>query len=331
MNRRTFILQTAAAFAMSARAADPALVEHLRAGAKPVAAEREVLAALAPKVYELEAEYDSGGHVIKLFLSQHGQHQKEHHIVENRPGVGDADAPLLARLPQLQAICFEMQPVTEKGLPVLNALKHLRDVRFHYMAAGIDPDFATVVNGRDLDVLHIKHNFSAKPDVGKLGAFPNLRYLVLDTTVAKAPCVEFVKKCLRVEVFELHRPTLRPEQFGELCAHLPNVRWFEVKPNIGGCGALQHLKLMPRLECLQLSQWKDGALPFDDGLEHLVPVKTLKHLNVPSGSTPADLDRLRQARPDIQIASRDVKFPPKQAADGTLFGSGTSPIVAVEK
>ena len=78
------------------------------------------------------------------------------------------------------------------------------------------------------------------------------------------------------------------------------------------------------------SRWPAGVLPFDSGLMQLVPVKTLKHLSIPTGSTPDDIARLRQARPDIQIASRDLKFPPKQAADGTRFGRGTSPIVSAE-
>ncbi len=306
-----------------AAAADPALVERVPAGVTPDPAQRKVVEALAAKVYELEVEYDRAGHVVRLFATNHEVRKAAHKIADDRPGLTDADAPSLAGLPRLAGLCFEKQGLTEKGLEVLRGLP-LTDVRFHYMPAGIDPHFAAVVNGKDLDVLHVKHCFRSRPDVARLGGFPNLRYLVLDTTAAGPACVAFVKACPKIEVFELHRPSLTAEQFGELAANLPNVRWVEVKPSVGGAGALRHLRAMPKLEALMLSQWKAGALPYRNGLEHLVPLKGLKAVSV-DGATAADLELLRQARPDLKVAVRDESFAPHVAADGTVYNR-TSPI-----
>ncbi len=298
-------------------ASDPALVERIPKGTTPDAGDRAVVEKLSTQVYELEVEYDTGGRVVKLFATNHTVNQKTRKIADDRPGLGDGDAADLAKLAKLTAICLEKQAITEKGLAALKDLP-LTDVRLHYMPKAIDPKFPAFLNGKPLEVLHLKHNFSAKVDMTVLKGFPDVRYLVLDTTAAGPGCVALVKGCPKVEVFELHRPKLTAAQFGELCDHLPNCRWFEVKPDIGGAAALKHLAKLPKLEALMLSQWKAGTLPYADGLEHLAAVKGLKAVSL-SGAAAEDVAKLKAAAPHLKVSGADSPFPEHQTADGTRY------------
>lgn len=300
-----------------ASAADPALVERVPKGTTPDTGDRAIVEKLAAKVYELEVEYDAGGQVVKLFATNHGVNQKSRKITEERPGLGDTDAADLAKLTKLSGLCLEKQSMTEKGLDGLTNLP-LTDVRLHYMPKPIDAKFPAFLNGKSLDVLHLKHNFSAKVDVTVLKKFPDLRYLVLDTTAAGAGCVAFLKGCPKVEVFELHRPKLSAAQFGELCDNLPNCRWFEIKPDIGGAAAIKHLAKLPKLEALMLSQWKPGSLPYLDGLEHLAGVKSLKFVSL-TGAKAEDVMKFKAAVPHIKVTDIDTPFPEHATADGTRY------------
>ncbi len=298
-------------------AADPALVERIPKGTTPDAGDHAILEKLAPKVYELEVEYDAAGRVVKMFATNHLVNQKARKITEQRPGLQDEDAASLAKLSRLTGICFEKQAITEKGLATLKDLP-LTDVRLHYMPRGIDPKYPAFLNGKPLDVLHLKHNFSSKVDVTVLKDFPDVRYLVLDTTAAGPGCVTFVKGCPKVEVFELHRPRLSGAQFEELCDHLPNCRWLEIKPDIGGATSLKHLAKLPKLEALMLSQWKAGTLPYADGLEHLVAIKGLKVVSL-SGAKPEDIAKLTAAAPHLKVAGSGTPFPEHKTTDGTQY------------
>jgi hypothetical protein len=317
MNRASLSLMVFTAAATAASAADPALHERIPPGVTPDPAQRKIAEELAAKVYELEVEYDADGQVTRLLATVHEVRRKARKIAEERKGITDADAPLLAKFPRLRGVCFEKQPITEKGPAVLKDLP-LTDVRLHSMPPGIDPHFATVVNGKPLTVLHVKHNFWCKPDVSELGGFPDLKYLVLDTTAAGPACVDFVAKCPKVEIFELHRPRITGEQFARLCVHLPSVRWMEIKPDIGGAGSLNHLQKAPKLEALMLSQWKAGTLPFENGLEHLAGVKSLKYL-IASGAKPDAIAKLKALRPDLKVCPADGPFPEHVDSEGTRY------------
>lgn len=304
--------------AVQVRGADPALVAQVPKGVTPDKTQQETVAALAAKVYRLEVGYDKDGNVDRLWLSQHEANRKKAQIATDRPGFGDADAEMLLAFPKLRSIGFEKQPITEKGLEVLKRFS-LDDVKFHYMTEKIRPDFVNVVKGMDLRILEIKHNFHADPDVSGLKGFPNLKYLVLDTTAADARCLKLVTACPNVEALELHRPKLTDAQFGQFVDALPKLRWLHLKSDIGGPGALRHLSRLRNLEVLWIAQWKTGPLPFQGGVEHLAGVTSLKYLEI-NGVGADALEPFQKARPDVKVAGpNNPSRPPPASAQGEVF------------
>jgi hypothetical protein len=268
------------------------------------------------KVYSLGLDWDDEGNITQIRFSNHGVYKGDQ---PEKPGVDDEDMLGLLAFPHLKDIGWEKQRVGDKGTSLLKHFPQIEQVRFHYMAGWfrdnqqrdkIQADFMLVVDGYEkLKALELKHLFALDAtSVHKFKhPFPALEYMELDCESAGPPAVHLVSLAPKLKGLELHRTTLSDEQFGKIVDLAPNLIYLELKPKGHRQGfvtgrSLRHLARLKNLQVLRLSHngWK--PLGFEDGLEHLVELKSLKSVWIPdSATTEADIEKLRKARPDLEI------------------------------
>lgn len=268
------------------------------------------------KVYKLDLDWDDKGRITRIRFSNHGVYKGDQ---PEKPGVDDSDMQGLLEFKQLKDIGWEKQRVGDKGTAILKHFPQIEEVRFHYMAGWfrdndqrdkIHADFMLVVEGyKHLKALELKHLFALDDtSVHKFKKeFPSLEYMELDCESAGPPAVHIVSLAPKLKGLELHRTTLTDEQFGKIIDLAPNLVYLEVKPRSHKEGlvtglSLRHLKRLKKLQVLRLSHNGWMPLQYDDGLEHLVGIKSLKTVWIPKqATTAADIEKLRQARPDLEI------------------------------
>ncbi|WP_319592423.1 hypothetical protein [uncultured Draconibacterium sp.] len=262
---------------------------------------------------------DNQENVTCLFFSNHKNWE------HNNPGtfgITDKDMSLLKNFPELKSIKLEMQRVTSAGCQELKNCSKIEELMFHYMDyqfskrqqdSLINPDFMLVANAfcKQLQVLEIKHNFRLKTTrIGDLKPMPKLRRLVLDNTSAESVAVPFIRSCQALEELELHRTKIRNSEVDKILGDLTKLEKLWIRPENGdypqkidyqvirSIGHLEHLKeLMLKLNI--------GTLPFENGLEYLVPMKSLKKLILNSDYTrdTESIALLHKYRPDLTIIS----------------------------
>jgi hypothetical protein len=275
-------------------------------------AQKAIVDAFAAKCVMSKAVYDEAGNVRKLALSCHAAFHKD----KSQPvpgGVNDAEFAAVLKLPRLEAIFLEKQPLSDRGYALLANLKELRDVRIHYpmgvksKPAEMPPtpataDFALFLN--DLPpqrILQLKHSFSVPGDgIGKLKLQPDLEHLEIDTICAGPAAVPFIVAAPKIRNLQVHRATWTDADLQKVLAGLPELEVLELKPNrmpndpITG-RSLRGLQNCSKLRLIQLvGNWKE--LPFEGGLDAVVPLKALRQINI----APSDLKGLSIESPEIQ-------------------------------
>ena len=301
-----------------------ALVSLAPAHAADQAALAERLAATADAA---TVEKDDSGRVVRLALSNHQQHRPGNDkAVLGKPGLTDADLPDLLQLTSLRALFLEKQALTAAGHARLAELPALEDLRLHYMGdrftygshklPPLDPGFISFIDRLPpgLRQLELKHGFDVKGDGGPalaaLKPRPKLEKLELDTAYASPAAVPFILGSPALMDLQLHRTAMTDADLQRIFAALPRLRILELRPNRSktdpiGARTLRGLRDHPALERIYLSlDW--GDLPFEDGLDHLASIKTLKLVSL-AGAKPAvaadgpALAAFKKARPDVSL------------------------------
>lgn len=289
--------------------------------------QQAVFEKLAAKVGFATRETDEAGNVVFVALNQLGPQKP---FDRDAPGLRDEDMERLLHFPALRGLTVCGQPLTDAGFEVLRAFPDLEVVRLANLTvpkpepaeAGRPTSEAILaLDGmRELRVLDLTHTFRMRddPDVlSRMRGFPELRVLIVDVGLADDPeeLLPFIEKSPKLERLKLHRTTLGEEEFVRLLDALPNLRFLEIKPRGNTPGdrwSHQSLALIPKhpnIEVLRLIHGDALPLPWENGLEHLVAAPNLKVLWFPDPDdgeedravTEADIDRLRAARPDLEI------------------------------
>jgi len=269
---------------------------------------------LGEKVQRFEMWTDEAGHVTGLIFINHQALTKD---VGEKPGITDADLADLARLPHLSTINFEAQPISDRGLAVLQGFSEMKQVGFHYMAkaegAAASPDFITVIDPmRDLEILEIKHNFQMPAiNVQKLtGPFPKVWRLVLDTPLTADQTMHLVRLCPNVTDLQLHRTRVSPEQLVEIARLLPKLEVLWLKVN----GGLQagHLQAMPEFQQLGIfrPQSFKAQVSYDDGWNALADIPRLRRLEIfgdPGDTNREAIKQLEQDNPRIVVDDKPTR------------------------
>jgi hypothetical protein len=308
---RNFFAVALVALVASAHAADQsALAERLAATADAATIEK-----------------DDSGRVVRLALSNHQQHRPGgDKAAVGKPGLTDANLPDLLQLTSLRSLFLEKQALTAAGHARLAELPALEDLRLHYMGdrftfgyhklPPIDPGFIAFIDRLPpgLRQLELKHGFDVKGDGGPalaaLKPRPRLEKLELDTAYATPAAVPFILGSPALVDLQLHRTTMGDADIQKIFAALPRLRILELRPERNKADpitarTLRGLRDHPALERVYLSMnW--GDLPFEDGLDHLASIKTLKLVSL-AGAKPAvptngpALAAFKKARPDVSI------------------------------
>jgi len=282
---------------------------------------------LAAKTYRAELAQDADGNIIFIGLNQANIHKKDN---PDAPGISDEDMALLARFPKLQGLTLPNQPLTDAGYAQLANLPNLRIASIgNIMTNKAAPTKATsraityLDGARNLEVLDLTHTFGMEGDppvLQDMQGFPELKVLIVDVGLSNDfdEFFPFVQKSPKLERLKLHRCNFSEKQMAQILDALPNLKVLEMKPSGNTPGkrwSYTSLKLVaehPNIEVLRLIQKHALPLPWENGLEHLVAAKNLKVFVFPNHGyqirgvedrvvAPADLERLRAARPDLTI------------------------------
>lgn len=302
------------------RAEEPALIEYLPDGTTPRAEQRELVLNAAAKVRGCRVEYDAGGNVVGLELSNHNADRpknltdEEKQALEARPGLDDATFQALGALPALKALGLRKQPLSAEAFAVLENWPDLEVFRIERSDWGDDnADFMLHLNKvPNLRWLELKHLFGLKETrIDELNGFPHLVRLELDNASAQEECLPFLERCPNIKDFELHRTQMTNAQIGRMIEALPNIERLDIKQR----GAkeldarfLAGLKNSEHLRVFVFNRWKPEQIFWEDGVEHLTEVPSLKRLGAPMDH-PA-IVKLLEVRPDIEEKQgRDYAVP----------------------
>jgi len=255
------------------------------ANAELVPEDQQALARqLGGKAQRFEMWTDEAGNVTGLVFINHQGLTKE---VGEKPGINDADLLQLTQFPNLTAVNFEAQAIGDDGLSVLENMRQLNQIGFHYMAknpeATATPDCAAVINGKpNLEILEIKHNFRMDGfAIEKITTpMPKVWRLVLDTPLTAEQTMHLIRLCPNVRDLQLHRTWVSAEQLTEIGELLPDleVLWWKPKNGLKAehLVALQHF---PKLRIFSPQQFKE-QLPYENGWDALLVLPSLERLEV---------------------------------------------------
>lgn len=296
------------------------LVEKKTVGAKCDPAQRALLIRFADIVNHVAAEYDASGNVVHLEISNHNMWVARHELEAARPGLNDSDFARIIDLPKLASLTIIQQPLSDDAYAILANFPKLNAFRIEGHRTNELPKrshvFMLQINHcRDLEELELKHLFGLKgTSVHRLNAFSKLRYLELDNDSAGPEALTFLAKCPNLREFELHRTKMTNDQIGKLVILVPDLQRFALKPSGGSnrltAASLAHFSKLHKLEVAGLHQWKPGTLPWDNGLEHLASIKTLKVIEFPGCRLSLDdpaIRKLCEARPDLKLTGLQSK------------------------
>lgn len=290
----------------------------------------QVFEELAAKTGYAAHETDAEGNIIFICLNQMGPEKPFH---QGRPGLGDDDLARLLHFPKLQAITLVAQPATDAGYAVLKSFPDLRSVRLGNLctpkpepAEAGAPTSATIAHldgARKLQILDLTHTFrmdDADEVLASMQGFPELEVLIVDVGISNRPeaLLDFIAKCPKIKRLKLHRTTLSEADFARLLSALPDLEYLEIKPSGNKPGerwshqSLALLRDHRSVKVLRLIQGDALPLPWKNGLEHVVEARGLEVLRFPNRGyeirgreqdvvPEADLERLRQARPELII------------------------------
>lgn len=292
-------------------AADPALQEVIPDGVTPDPDQRAIVTSFAPMVYSCAVEYDADGNVRALKLSNHGVNlpkkksdpELRAQFEAERPGVDDAAIARLAELPQLEALRLVKQDnFSDEALAVLQHFPDMKVFAIEYYVGANTADFMLHLDHlQNLEWLELKHLFGLKVTrVDELQGFPKLLRLELDNASAQEECLPFLERCPELRDLELHRTSMGNDAIGRLCAAVPKLERFDLKQDRAelDAGCLKHCQQLEQLEVFTFNRWDNDQIFWEDGVEHLVPIDSLKHIGGPMDH-PAFVTLL-EARPDIQ-------------------------------
>jgi len=297
---------------------DPALVETIPDGVTPDPAQRAILQSCATKVFLCKAGYDRDGNVRSLEFSNHGAFmppgiEDKAAYIATKPGLDDATFLQIQKLPALKALRLLKQPLSDEAYAVLQTWPTLEAFCIEGHKGDNTGSFMRYINGHpDLQWLELKHLFGLDgTTVDELEAFPKLQRLELDNASATAKALPFLAKNPQILDFELHRSNMTNEEIGQLVKSLPNLERLALKP--GGRGhfdqqALAHVASLTNLKVFGFHHWKDDMFVWENGIEYLAELPHLTSVEVPSKQwdLPA-MKKLREAKPDLQRAGKDIQ------------------------
>ncbi len=295
---------------------DAALQEFMPEGlSSPDAEQRSLVNELAAMVYSLRVRYDEEGNVVTVHVSNHGvdipqKVEDKESYKKERTGLDDAAFQRLAELPRLKGLRVLQQRLVKEdsSFAFLASKPEMEIVAIEHFEGNDTGEFMLHLNGlENLRWLELKHLFGLNgTKVGELGEFPQLKRLELDNASAQAPdALTFLKKNPTVIDFELHRSAMNNDQIGEIVEALPNLQRFALKPAGNkpfDAGCFVHISKLENLVSLGLHHWKQDMLFWENGLEHLVKMSTLKHLEMPGDFKEHEaMKKLLEARPDLDF------------------------------
>jgi len=238
------------------------------------------------------------------------------------PGLRPEQMKLFRKFPKLEAVTLRGQLLPDEAYQVLGEIDSLRLVCLADVSPGSNkrawPEQIPEPTGEyirfleklpNLEVLDLEHSFRIDRSIfPELPAMPKLRFLCVDTVHSKPDLLEFLSKTPNLHTVRLHRTDFSNEDIAALLERLPHLEYLYIKPGNGfDYRGLAHLSSHSALKALRLGPGV-GEILWENGLEHLVQVESLEALQIPvqnekqkAGVTDADLQRLRQARPDLVI------------------------------
>ena len=293
------------------------LLNPLLAGVTPEEQE-QAFQQLAQKSYLALNHKDEEGNILWVCFNQMNPFKKKN---PEATGLHDEDMALLRKFPHLRGITLQGQPLTNAGFQVLAEFPQLEVASLsnpathpEHKAGTLEQPTAEYImpldNCRNLVVLDLTHTFrisgSALP---RLQGFPKLKFLSVDVGASGPDLLEFLDKCPEIEVLRLHRTPMSDSELQGVLQRLPKLRYLMIK-RAGNpeepitAHSLRHFQGHPSIEAIRFSH-NPPELTWEDGLEHLVEVKTLKQLLFKEETPvePGAVEKLQAARPDLLIST----------------------------
>lgn len=331
MNHFAIIICLACWLPLAASETEPSLIEYIPDGVTPIAEQRALVLDAAAMVGNCRVGYDEAGNVIALHLSMHGSDrpyprkhditEEQHAALKERPGIDIQTFIALGALPELKALGMRgAERLTDDAFAVLQNWPDLEAFRIEGRYRG-EPDpqktsaYMLHLNGlTELRWLEFKHGPGPEPTfVHRLDGFPKLERLELDHSAAQSECVTFLQGCPELKDFELHRTEISNDEIGQIVDACPKLERFDLKATgkqTFDAACLAHMPRLPDLRAFTFNRWSDEAIFWDDGVEHLIDVPSLKSIGG-AWDHPV-IQKLRASRSDIQeMDGRDyaVTFP----------------------
>lgn len=238
------------------------------------------------------------------------------------PGLQPEQMTLFRKFPKLEAVTLRGQLLPDDAYHVLGDIGSLRLVCLADVLPSSQKrewpddikkpgaDYVRFLEKLpNLEVLDLEHSFRIDGSIfPELPAMPKLRFLCVDTVHSKPELLAFLAKTPNLHTVRLHRTDFSNADIAQLLELLPDLEYLYIKPGKGfDYRGLIHIQNHSALKALRLGPGV-GAIPWEDGLEHLVAAEQLEALQIPvqnekrqAGVTEADLQRLREARPDLII------------------------------
>ncbi|NRA36499.1 MAG: hypothetical protein HRU15_00020 [Planctomycetes bacterium] len=174
----------------------------------------------------------------------------------------------LEQWPDLEVFCVERHIGDRKG-SFQQYLKPLKRLRW-------------------LELKHCSKQGDSRIDT--LPHYPDLIRLELDDASAQAKCIAFLEKNPQIIDLEIHRTQMNNEQMRKILNALPKLKRFHFKQSFGewqrkkeallpltvACFAA--LKDHQHLEILDIIRWNDSQVFWQDGIEHVAHISSLKRV-----------------------------------------------------
>ena len=216
--------------------------------------------------------------------------------------VNDDGLKHLAGLTELRSLGLASTQCTGTGFAHLKALRNLESVNFHFTPLN-DAGLAAIAEVPIADRLWFAHSKFTDAGAASLAKQTRLKRCGMGST-DKASSGEAVAALVNLPLEELTLLDNQATAAGlAYAARIATLRKLDVShaPTVGN----DSLKLVAQMPALE--EFKLGSAPVDDeGLQSLAAAKSLKKLSLfgLKKITPAGLDRLRKARPELVIEAK---------------------------
>jgi hypothetical protein len=293
--------------------------------------QQQVYEELAKLTRYSQAREDGAGNIIGVGFTNHPSLAEDDEPEGAYPGLNDAAMEKLSRLPWLESIALQSQPLTDSGYQLIGLLPRIEAVTISdpVYQPGLSHAYVMSLENlkEQLEILELEQSQaidnSALP---LLWGYPKLRFLAVDGVSADDSVVEFARGTPALTGLELWNTALSDDDLHALVNAAQGLEYLLISPAPGDpdnpdgprltAASLRHLKELPNLRFLALEGRSFLPLPFENGLEHLADIPNLENVSYPrvragmDEGVPEDVtSRLQEAAPNLKISDDRLDRP----------------------